>query len=84
MNTCASAIDKSATENLPKALCKKCGFLGTPEFVEPDEELRKAFLCLTKCPSCGVVDNVSMEWLNYDPTTKEGKENLKKYIKENV
>jgi hypothetical protein len=77
-------IEESTSENPPKAICKNCGFLGTPEFVEPNKEMRTAFLCLCKCPACGVIDNNSIEWLNYDLTTKEGKKNLKKYSKENA
>ena len=56
----------------PEARCKKCNWLG-----KQDDMLRNRKGDLT-CPSCKAKKD-DIDWLDYDPETKKGVENRKKY-----
>lgn len=52
---------------------KKCGWTGMRKDMREDDDYN------SHCPSC---DGTDFEWIDYDPDTKEGRANRKKYCKE--
>ena len=52
---------------------KKCGWTGMRVDMREDDDYN------SHCPSC---DGTEFEWIDYDPDTKEGRANRKKYCKE--
>ena len=52
---------------------KKCGWTGMRGDMREDDDYN------SHCPSC---DGTEFEWIDYDPDTKEGRANRKKYCKE--
>jgi hypothetical protein len=58
----------------PEALCKKCSWVGSREAMPDDDEHNYT------CPDCGAtLDDIN--WLDYDPDTKQGRANRKRYCK---
>ena len=52
---------------------KKCGWTGMRSDMREDDDYNN------HCPAC---DGTDVEWIDYDPDTKEGRANRKKYCKE--
>jgi hypothetical protein len=52
---------------------KKCGWTGMRSDMRQDDDYNN------HCPEC---DGTDVEWIDYDPDTKEGRANRKKYCKE--
>ena len=59
----------------PEARCKKCNWSGSSEDLLPGPENLTIEL---SCPLCKS-RNKDIDWLDYDPETKKGAENRKKY-----
>lgn len=59
----------------PDAICdnKECGWVGMRSDMREDDDYN------SHCPEC---DGTEFSWINYDPDTKEGRANRKKYCKE--
>jgi hypothetical protein len=51
---------------------KACGWVGKGEDRRTDDDYND------HCPEC---DGTEFSWIDYDPDTKEGRDNRKKYIK---
>ena len=71
--------DTSSWVNQPPepvdAICdnKECGWVGMRSDMREDDDYN------SHCPSC---DGTEFSWVDYDPNTKEGRANRKKYCKE--
>ena len=71
--------DTSSWVNQPPepvdAICdnKECGWVGMRSDMREDDDYN------SHCPSC---DGTEFSWVDYDPNTKEGRDNRKKYCKE--
>mgnify|MGYP003322886371 CR=1 FL=1 len=58
----------------PNMICdnKKCGWVGDRDSLRDDEDYN------SHCPEC---DSKKVDWIDYDPDTKKGQKNRKKYIR---
>lgn len=56
----------------PEVVCKKCNWIGDREEMVEDDEYNYM------CPNCESKEN-DLDWLDYDPNSKEGRANRKKY-----
>lgn len=71
--------DTSSWANQPPqpvdAICdnKECGWIGFRSDMREDDNY------VDHCPEC---DGTDFAWINYDPDSKEGRDNRKKYIKQ--
>lgn len=71
--------DTSSWANQPPqpvdAICdnKACGWIGFRSDMREDDDY------VDHCPEC---DGTDFAWINYDPDSKEGRDNRKKYIKQ--
>ena len=59
----------------PAVLCKKCNWTGARDDLVEDDEYNYM------CPNCEATSD-ELDWLDYDPESKEGRANRKRYIDE--
>lgn len=69
----SSWVNQPPTPPDVKCSNEKCGWIGNSEERRTDDDYND------HCPEC---DGTDFDWINYDPDTKEGRANRKKYCKE--